>query len=148
MSTPLQNQVEQALAELREARDAMARTQRDLATAQHSASSKGRALTVHVDGHGEVIDIVFHSAAYRTMAPAELATLLVDAIGQARQEASRAAVAALSPLLPGGFPLEEMISGEPDLDAMVEEAVRAASQPFPGEPGFRPARPAGTQDRR
>ncbi|HWS31763.1 MAG TPA: YbaB/EbfC family nucleoid-associated protein [Actinoplanes sp.] len=142
MSIPVQNQIEKALAELTATREALARTQRDLAGMQLSAASKGRELTVTVDSRGAVTDIVFHTGAYRMMAPAELSSLLVQTIDAARTQASEAALEAFAPLLPESFPLEEVLSGDPDIDRIFDDAVRTADIPFPGEPGFRSDRRA------
>lgn len=144
MSDPIQNSIERTLAEMRAAQEEMARVQQELADVSVTSTAKGRVLAVTVDSRGDVTGIAFPTSAYRSMAPTELGALLVDTIRTARAEASQVAVEAFSPLLPSGFPLAEMMSGAPDLDAMMQEAMQTATVPFPGEPGWN----AGTGPRR
>lgn len=144
MTTPLQNQVEQAMARLRETQDRLGAVQRELAETTTKSTSHNRAVTITVDGQGEISAVAFPTNAYRSMAPAELGDLLVATIRDARRAAAQTAAALYTPLLPGGSRLGDVLAGDLDLDGMISEAIRAANDPLPGEQ----SRPSGREYRR
>jgi DNA-binding protein YbaB len=129
MSSPLHNQIQQRLVELRERRQVMARIQQELAETQTTVASKNHAISVTVDSRGELADIRFRTNSYRTMAPAELAQLLMDTVKAARTEARAAVAEAFAPLLPAGTPLLDMMNGTVDFEAMMRDTI-----PMPDDP--------------
>jgi len=133
MSSPLHNQIQQRMVQLRERREAMARIQRDLAEARFTADSKNRAVSVTVDSRGEPVDIKFRTSSYRSMAPAELSQLLLETIAVARDEAKTAAVAAFGPLLPPGTPLADLMSGQLNFEEMMRRAIPMPEDPDPAD---------------
>ncbi len=136
MTVPLHNQVEQAMARLRATQSALGSAQRELAETTTSSTSHNRAVTVTVDGHGEITAIAFPTAAYRSMASAELGDLMVETIREARQAATQTALDLFSPLLPKGSRLGQLFDGELDLDGMIGDALRLADVSLPGgQPG-------------
>lgn len=137
MTGPLHNRIEEAFAELQNAQAAIAGAQETLAGSTSSFTTHNRALTVTVDSQGRLTEVVFHTGAYRSMAPAELGTLLVEAARAAQDDAAQSAMATFQAVMPGNGMLDHLFSGSLDLDEMVQEAVRTAGSPFPGEPGFR-----------
>ncbi|MEV0135000.1 YbaB/EbfC family nucleoid-associated protein [Dactylosporangium sp. NPDC050688] len=133
MTIPLHNQVEHAMAQLRATQDALDAVQRELSETTTSSTSRNRAVTVTVDGRGEITAITFPTGAHRSMAPAELGELLVETIREARQAASQTAVSLFTPLMPSGTNLGALLDGDLDLDGMIAEALQAATAPLPGE---------------
>jgi DNA-binding protein YbaB len=133
MSSPLHNQIEQRMVQLRERREAMARIQRDLAEARFTVDSKNRAVSVTVDSRGEPVDIKFRTSSYRSMAPAELSQLLLETIKAARDEAKMAAVTAFGPLLPPGTPLADLMSGQLNFEEMMRRAIPMPEDPDPAD---------------
>ncbi|WP_229404482.1 YbaB/EbfC family nucleoid-associated protein [Micromonospora sp. NBRC 110038] len=145
MSSPLSNQVEQALAELERQKAAIDEIQGDLHSAYSTVTAKNRAVAVTVDSRGTVTAIKFPTSAYRSMAGPELGELLVDTIGSARDEALARTVAAFESLLPAGLPMIDLLTGEADpergplpMDRLLAEVFRVA------EPDDAPVPPPAT----
>ena len=128
MSTPLQNELEQAYAELERGRAAIEAIHRDLADTETERMSRNRALTVTVDSRGAVTGIKFNNNTYRAMAGAELAQLLLDTITAAREAAVTNTANRFKSVLPAGMPLQGMLNGTVDLDGMVRAAMKAAAE--------------------
>ncbi|MBW4701842.1 MULTISPECIES: YbaB/EbfC family nucleoid-associated protein [unclassified Micromonospora] len=133
MSSPLSNQVEQALAELERQKAAIDEIQGGLHTVYSTVTAKNRAVAVTVDSRGAVTAIKFPTSAYRTMAGPELGELLVDTIEAARGEAMARTVAAFESLLPAGLPMMDLLTGGVDpehgplpMDQLLNEMFRTA----------------------
>ncbi|MFI7024257.1 YbaB/EbfC family nucleoid-associated protein [Micromonospora sp. NPDC049900] len=142
MPGPMQDQIEQAYAELAASQAAIADVQSRLDGSETSVTSKNRVITVTVNSRGDLVDIRFLSRSYRSMPSAELATLLVDTVGAARQQAQAAVAAAFAAVLPPGMPVLDMINGEADFESMMRDAIRLVNDPWPGaDPP--PSRPTG-----
>lgn len=131
MTTPLHNSIEQTYEELARQREALHDMQRRLAETGATVTSKNRAVSVTLDGQGNVIDIKFVTGAYRGMPPAELGTLLVATIAEARASVTGQVAEILEEMMPGSSMLD-VLNGDFDLDEMMDEAISEAvsSQPF------------------
>ena len=136
MTAPLNDRVEEALAQLRRDREELRRvSERAGRAAGATATAKDRSLSVTVDSQGSLTGITFHGQRFRKMAPAELAALIVRTTAAARTEATAAMIELFQPLFPGGFDLNDMMAGTFDLDAMFDDAVRQARRDdLPGGP--------------
>lgn len=136
MSTPLQNQVEQAYARLQRQQQAIGDIQASLQTVYRTVTSKNRAVAVTVNSSGVVTAIKFPTSAQRTMPGAELGQLLVETIEKARTAVLAATVAAFESMLPAGLPMLELLTEDPaadsggrfNLDRLVAEALRTAGE--------------------
>jgi DNA-binding protein YbaB len=74
--------------------------------------AKDRSLAITLDGRGEVTNIAFNGTKYRTMAPAELAHLLVETIRTGRAQCAQKLTEAMGqPQLPG-IDFSELASGK------------------------------------
>ena len=136
MSEPLRYDAENALAELRAQQAKIKQAGHALATAETTASAKDKTIEATVNSQGRLIGLKFRGDRYRDLAPAELATKVVEVVRQAQTEASAAATAAFAGLLPGILPDLSADDGF-DFDAMFDEAVEKAEQPmFPGDDGL------------
>ncbi|ONH62029.1 hypothetical protein CcI49_00910 [Frankia sp. CcI49] len=91
--------MEAALAELARTEEVTARIRREGVAARHRASDRGKLLTVTASGDGKITDISFRGDAYRELAPAEFADLLVKTIEQARSGALDTALAGMRDLM-------------------------------------------------
>lgn len=138
MSNPLQDKIEQAFADLEHSQAAITAIQDELAAGSTTVTSKNRAVEVTVDGHGAVTEIKFPTKAYRTMAPAELGSLLVETLGEARRESEEAATNLMRTTLPDSGPLLAAFGGSTDFDTVLEELTTQLAGP-----PWQPARPAG-----
>jgi hypothetical protein len=135
MTAPLQNRVQQALDELRVQRERLARAQTQLAGSATKVTSKDHLLTVTLDERGDLASLVFHGTRYRRVAPTELAAVVVETLRTARAQALERMTELFAPFFPAGMPLQDLMRGDVDLDAMFADAVRTADEPLPGEAG-------------
>lgn len=83
----LQNQIDQLMAEFDRTSKAIDSVTKKLDATSHTKRSKNRMASVTVDSKGELTDLTFHTTAYRTMAQAELAQLLLSLVKEARAAA-------------------------------------------------------------
>jgi DNA-binding protein YbaB len=118
----LHDRIEQAYMQFEEQRKALADLPGRVAAVRRTAGPKSRAVSVTVDGSGEIVEIKFPTKAYRTMAPAEFSQVLIEAIKDAQAQARVAATAELQALLPAGMPLLDSLTGPVDIDALLNEA--------------------------
>lgn len=135
VSSPLQNRLEQAMAEFEEHKAKMAGFGAQLAQATTTITSKSRTLSITVNAQGETTEVKFLSGAYRTMAPAELGTLIAETTRAAQDEARRKAASLFAELLPAGMPVLDMLTGPVDFDATMREITQVfdeAKQPRQG----------------
>jgi DNA-binding protein YbaB len=124
MTSPLHNRVEQAMAEFEQQKAAVTEFERDISAARTTVTPKSRAVSVTVDGRGDLAELRFPTRAYRTMAPAELAGLLIDTIRDAQKEARDKAAQMFHSLMPAGSPVLDMLSGPVDFDATMSEILQ------------------------
>lgn len=121
MTSPMQNRLEQAMADLERHKTAVADFRTSLAEATTTIAPKNRSITVTVDGHGELTEVRFPSSSYRSMAPAELGRLIVDTVAEARTEARSKTMAVFQQVLPEGMPVVDMLRRPVDLDEVSEQ---------------------------
>ncbi|MFG1610224.1 YbaB/EbfC family nucleoid-associated protein [Actinoplanes sp. NPDC049265] len=135
MSSPLQNRLEQAMAEFEQHKTKVAAFEARMADTGATVTTKNRMLSVTVNAQGEPTEVKFLTAAYRTMAPAELGTLVAEAVCAAQREARTKAAGLFAELLPAGVPVLDMLTGPVDFDAAMREITEVfdeARQPRPG----------------
>ncbi|MFE2012638.1 YbaB/EbfC family nucleoid-associated protein [Streptomyces sp. NPDC059491] len=73
-----------AMSALHDQRDRMLAAKRELDAATATATSKDHMVSVTVGPQGQVVSMTFHTKAYQSMAPAELAAALVTVLNEAR----------------------------------------------------------------
>jgi DNA-binding protein YbaB len=127
MSSPMHDRIEQAYAEFEKKKETIAGFENAMGSAQTTVTAKNRALTVTVDGRGDLIEIKFPTNAYRSMAPAELASLLVDTARAAREQARAETASMFESLLPARAPILGMLNNPGGFDQMMREAVNRSS---------------------
>jgi DNA-binding protein YbaB len=121
MTSPMQNRIEQAMADLERHKAAVADFRTSLAETSTTIAPKNRSIVVTVDGHGELTEVKFPSSSYRSMAPAELGRLIVDTVAEARTEARSKTMAVFQQVLPEGMPVVDMLRRPVDLDEVSEQ---------------------------
>ncbi len=72
--------------------------------------AKNRLVGAKVDATGELVELKFHSQAYRDMAPTELAAAVTDVVNRARKQMAGRVALAYGPFLPEGIDAEEALS--------------------------------------
>jgi hypothetical protein len=141
-------QLEAALAALTRTDEAASRLlRRDKKVVSQQASDKNKLVTVTVTSKGELREMTFRGDAYRDLAPAELADLLVRTIEQARRAARDEAFEGVQELMRDvplfGLDLSAVGSGEEFAAELLEIFTRNMSDTGlgaapPDEEGRRP----------
>jgi hypothetical protein len=76
--------------------------------------AKNRLVGAKVDATGELVDLKFHTQAYRDMAPTELAATIMDVVNRARSQMAQRVSEAYSPFMPEVAGAEEVMNGDLD----------------------------------
>ncbi|MFF4380816.1 YbaB/EbfC family nucleoid-associated protein [Kitasatospora sp. NPDC001547] len=111
-------QIDQAMAALAEQQAKMADTVKELQAATASATSKDRMVTATVGAQGQVVSLVFHTTAYRTMAPAQLGTAIADVLNTARADLGERLAEAMGSFSGLGETLRASMTGGSELDEL------------------------------
>ncbi|MGW5648788.1 YbaB/EbfC family nucleoid-associated protein [Saccharopolyspora sp. NPDC003752] len=128
MSSPLFNEMETALQELRAQQDRIREATEQAEKETTTATSKDRMISATVDHRQRLVGLKFTGTRYRNMAPAELASRITEVVLQAQEEATGKSMAVFTQFMPSGFGggLTDVLNGEIDLDRMFDDAVREA----------------------
>ncbi|MDH6133267.1 DNA-binding protein YbaB [Kitasatospora sp. MAA4] len=119
MTTPFAEQIEQAMTALHEQQTRMAAAAKELQAATASVTSKDRMVTAKVGAQGQVVSLTFHTTAYRSMAPAQLAGILTDVLNTARAEIGDRVMETMSPFSGIGEVLRTSMTGGTELEEML-----------------------------
>ncbi len=76
--------------------------------------AKNRLVGAKVDATGELVELKFHTQAYRDMAPTELAAAITDVVNRARKQMAERVSEAYGPFLPEVAGANEVMSGDLD----------------------------------
>ncbi|MEV2275674.1 YbaB/EbfC family nucleoid-associated protein [Nocardiopsis sp. NPDC049922] len=96
------------------------RASESLESATEEVVAKSRLVGAKVNGRGELVELKFHNQNYREMAPAELASAIVDVITRARARMAERIAEAYQPFMPEGLDATEAMNGQLDTRAMFE----------------------------
>lgn len=119
MTTPFAEQIEQAMAALQEQQTRMAEVTRELAAATASVTSKDRMVTAKVGAQGQVLSLTFHTTAYRSMAPTQLAAVLTDVLNEARADIGDRVAESMSSFRGIGESLRTSMTGGTELEELL-----------------------------
>ncbi|MEV7929393.1 MULTISPECIES: YbaB/EbfC family nucleoid-associated protein [unclassified Kitasatospora] len=109
-------QIEQAMAALEEQQAKMAVAAKELQAATASVTSKDRMVTATVGAQGQVVSLVFHTTAYRSMAPAQLGQVLADVLNTARADIGERVAETMGAFSGLGEALRASMTGGTELD--------------------------------
>jgi DNA-binding protein YbaB len=116
-----------AVAELRRQQAQLQDVSSKLQESKTTFRSKDGAITVGLDGSGEITSISFNTTKFRRMAPAELGSALVETIRQARAQSRERVLSAYRSFIPAGVGLDDLLSGKRDFSGAFDDAVRRAN---------------------
>ncbi|MGC4807648.1 YbaB/EbfC family nucleoid-associated protein [Micromonospora sp. DT233] len=130
---------EELLAEMRSALEQVQATsdrlRQQVREAKTTVRDKDRRLSATVGGEGELTQLTFHGDAYRQLAPAELAELIVKTVAKAREAAQRKLLAGTAMLTDDLPQLHDTARRATSVDELIEgivSAVGAAGDVRPG----------------
>lgn len=96
-----------------------------LQSAEHTVRSKNRLVSATVDAGGQLTDLQLHSTGYKKLAPAELTSLIMTTIQDARRLADTGAREAFGDLVPAESFLANLSPGTmPKMDEIFGEIER------------------------
>jgi len=130
MGSGYEQELEESLARYRQRRQELADFQRGMAAIAVTVTAPRRVVTVTMGNAGEIREIKFPTAAYRSMTPAELATVVTRTIEDARSEALDRAAELLAAMLPPGVDARQLVRGKGDLTQMLPEDPLVANPAF------------------
>lgn len=131
MSSPYDQQIEDLLAQYRDAREQAVDTRRRIGEVEATVTAPRRSVKITVGAQGQVKALDFPTAAYRTMAPKELSKLIISTLEQARAQALEKVMEVGIGPLPGGLTPADLARGDIDPrvvlpeELQLPEAVRA-----------------------
>jgi DNA-binding protein YbaB len=129
MTSPLRERMEAALADLRAQREKIREFDASVASRKTVMKSKNQMVSATVDSRGKLVELSLKGNRYRTLPPAELASLIVETVAKAQDAALKESLTAAAKLLPDGMRLAGIADGHLDVDRMFDEAIRLAEDP-------------------
>ncbi|GAA3558680.1 hypothetical protein GCM10022222_47780 [Amycolatopsis ultiminotia] len=123
MGSQHEKMLEDALAAYQRQLDQFDDTRHQVETVTSTATSARREVSATVGRTGELTELSFPTGAYRRMAPAELASVIVQTVAAAREKSMAAAAEAMAPMLPPGISAQDLMSGKVDVNALFSARV-------------------------
>lgn len=130
MTTPLHNDVEAALRQLRDQQADLERATAAIADAETTATSKDRLVEATVDGQGRLTGVKITSRRFRELAPAELSARITETVRAAQEQQADKTMAALMRFAPPGVDVAAMFDGRASVDDMLEAASAQLADVF------------------
>lgn len=121
MSSPLQDQLEEALAEYQKQRAGLKALQERMAELSSTATAPRNVVSVTVDTHGQVTGVGFPTSAYKNMTPTELANVVCDTARKAQAMAREKTAELVESMMPTGLSGRPVELGKFDVDRLFPE---------------------------
>lgn len=93
-----------------------------------SATAPRRVVSVTVGYGGVVSDITFPTSAYKRMAPAELAGVILSTMQEAQEQARSEMADLVSPGFPSRLDVKALMKGDVDLQSLLPETPRPTKE--------------------
>ncbi|MFD3995992.1 YbaB/EbfC family nucleoid-associated protein [Streptomyces sp. NPDC058548] len=131
MNFDVEGRIEAAMAVMREQQKRMAEAKAELDRATASVTTKDRMATAVVGPQGQVVSITFHTNAFQSMAPAELASALTNLLNEARAKMGEQVIAKMKDF--GNIAeLVNAAAGVDELPAELDELMKPLRAMRPG----------------
>lgn len=121
MNSGYQEQLGEVLAQLAERQATLQAARESLEARRVTVTSKDHLVSATVNARGDLSELKFHTTKYRTMAPAQLASVLTQVVTEARAEMAGIVAETFQPLAPQQINLRETMSGNSSLNSVLEE---------------------------
>lgn len=133
MTSPYEGALTEALAGYEQRRARLRDAQRELGAVTATATAPRRVVQVTVGRGGAVTEVKFPTSVYKNMTPAELSTVIMQTIDQARSQVLDRAAELLTPTLPPGIDARKLVAGDMDLDSLVDSRTNPLDVAETGE---------------
>ncbi|MFE0022039.1 YbaB/EbfC family nucleoid-associated protein [Amycolatopsis sp. NPDC059021] len=118
------NQVaEDAWATLEKEKQKLAELGKHWDEATTTVRAKDQSLEMKFDGRGELTDLTFNTSKYRSMAPAELASVIVETLRKGRAESQQKVSELMGTAAVPGLDLDGLTSGKVRPDEMINSLM-------------------------
>ncbi|WFE28318.1 YbaB/EbfC family nucleoid-associated protein [Solwaraspora sp. WMMD791] len=126
MTSAWDARIQQGMAEIRRYQEDLAQMQRSLQERSASVTTADRAMTVVVGAQGELKEIDFHGAAYRSMAGSDLARAILGAYQQARSKMAAETDQVVRSFVERGTGIRDTMVGDNPLEDLLGPIRQAA----------------------
>ncbi|WP_329791561.1 YbaB/EbfC family nucleoid-associated protein [Lentzea sp. DG1S-22] len=123
MSTPLHNELDGVLADLKEQQGRITEAVGRLESAETTVVTEDRMIQATVDAKGKLTGLKLTGRRWRDLAPKELTARIVEVVNRAQDKAAEQTAELVAPLLPPGVSLDSMLGSTPDLQGMFKSAM-------------------------
>ncbi|MEU1725228.1 YbaB/EbfC family nucleoid-associated protein [Nonomuraea sp. NPDC005692] len=93
-----------------------------------TAESRDGLVSVTVGPRGQVQDIALDPRVYRKLAPSQLARSIMEQIGAATEQVAGRTKELMTPFMPKGLPLEEVLGEGAGIESFLPKPVRLAPE--------------------
>ncbi|MEU7467497.1 YbaB/EbfC family nucleoid-associated protein [Streptomyces sp. NPDC044984] len=132
MSQSMEDRLARVMARLKETEEAVARAQHTLDQASATAHSSDRSVRVTVGAKGDVTQLEFLDGKYKTMPPAKLSGVVLEAMNAARAQMARQVVDLVSPVIdrsPGDSGLKDVnVDWNDVFGSLLEDPARSTAR--------------------
>jgi DNA-binding protein YbaB len=111
--------VEQAMNRYTKIREQTLEARHRMAAISSTVTAPRQVVSVTVGRHARVTAVKFPTDAYRRMAPAELAKVLMETIEAAQEKAMTEIAEIMAPMLPIGFDTQAMLRGDSSFEELL-----------------------------
>ncbi|MGI4895461.1 MAG: YbaB/EbfC family nucleoid-associated protein [Janthinobacterium lividum] len=107
----------------------LGRTQERLRAMSGTATAPRQVVTVTVGFGGAITDITFPNSGYKRMAPADLGKAILETVKKAQQLVTEEMATIMSPTMPGGLDVRDLVDGTADLRSLLPAAADGEELP-------------------
>ncbi|MEU2778499.1 YbaB/EbfC family nucleoid-associated protein [Streptomyces sp. NPDC007162] len=123
MPSPYDQQIEELLAEYRDAREQAVETRRRINEVKATATAPRQVVKITVGAQGQVTALEFPTAAYRNLPPKELSKVIMATLEQARAQALSAVSEVTLGRMLGGASPADLLNGRVDPRSLLPEEL-------------------------
>lgn len=129
MTTPHHEEaITASLNELRNRSSSFQETMAELQSISEKATTKNKQIEATVDSTGRLTGLTIRGDRWREMAPNELSQKITEVVNRAQDKAVAKLNEKMMGFLPGGMNLETMQKELPDMDAIIEDAIKSVQK--------------------
>jgi hypothetical protein len=115
--------VEEAMAALEREREKLGKLSELWRDARTTVRAKDQSLSMTFDGRGELVELVFNEGKYRSLAPAQLASVVVETLQRGKAESLAKVAELMGTSGPSGLDYGAVASGKADPQSLLESLI-------------------------
>jgi DNA-binding protein YbaB len=115
MTSPYDDAVAKLMAEYQQQLEQIGEHQRRMQEITGTAASPRKSVSVTLNAQGQLVELKFPTDAYRSMAPVELANVIIETFTAARDQVTRRQRELMAANAPGGIDVSQLFGPDADL---------------------------------